>query len=233
MGSSSAGYLAKPSRKTRWFIVALIVILVLVLNATWAWLYYNKRTDFHNQLSDAKQTAADQKSKNTQLANELADSKQRLAAKDAQKPQSQPVTSDYREIPELGVKYKLTDQTKELTYSYAGDDGIGFSTPELVDFGLKDFPNEPVSTCSASNHAIGNITMYKPGSNVQTPSNTKAGTPVEQFPGAKKVGDNYFIFTSPQAACSKNHTSEESSALKVAKQAFDSLVPLDQTATSQ
>lgn len=229
MGPNSAGYPAKRSHKTRWIVIALVVILVLAINATWGWLYSNKRNNFHSQLNNAKQTASDQKNKTQQLASELADSKQRLAEKDKQKPDSQQTSSDFRQIPELGVQYSLNDSTKDLTYSYTGSDSIGFSTAALVDFGQQDFPNK--GTCFASNAPIGGITMYKPGSTVQS-NGSSSGTPIEQVDGAKKVGDNYFIFNSPQAACTKNHIDDEKSALQIAKGAFDSLAPIDQSNTS-
>ncbi len=230
MGPNSAGYPAKRSHKTRWIIIALVVILVLAINATWGWLYSNKRSDFHSQLNDAKQTAQTQKDKNSQLADELAASKQRLADKDKQKPDSQQTSSDYRQIPELGVQYKLEDGAEDLIYSYTGSDSIGFSTAALVDFGQEESPNK--GTCFASNSPIGGITMYKPGSSVQS-NRGSSETPIEQIEGAKKVGENYFVFNSPQAACTKNHTDDEKSALQISKGAFDSLAPIDQSSTSQ
>lgn len=225
MGPNSAGYPAKRSHKTRWIVIALVIILVLAINATWGWLYHNKRSDFHNQLNDAKQTAQTQKNKSSQLANELADSKQRLAKKDSQKTQTQSTASDYREIPELGVKYKLDDETKDLTYSYTGNNSVGFSTPELVDFGQQDFPNK--GTCLATNAPSGSIVMYEPGSTLKATNGSDSGTPIEQAAGVKKVGDNYFIFRTPQAVCTKNHADAEKSAVQAAKEVFGSLAPVD------
>ena len=230
MGPNSAGYPAKRSHKTRWIVIALIILLVIAINATWGWLYSSKRTDFHNQLNDAKQTTKTQKDANAKLANELADSKARLADKDSQKPDTQQTSSDYREIPELGVKYKLDDETKDLTYSYTGNDSIGFSTVSLIGFGQEDFPNK--GACIASSAPSGSITMYEPGDMVKTPGTNSAGTPVEQVEGAKKVGDNYFIFTSPQSACTKTHTDDEKSAVQTAKDAFNSLAPIDDSSTT-
>lgn len=224
MEPNTGGYPAKRSHKTRWIVIALVIILVLVINATWGWLYSNKRSDFNNKLNSAQQTAKSQKEKTAKLADELAASKQRLAEKD-NKPETQSTTSDYREIPELGVKYKLDDETKELTYSYTGSDSVGFSTPALIDFGQQDFPDE--QTCFANNAPIGSIVMYEPGSMLKSVGSSNSGTPIEQAEGAKKVGSNYFVFSKSQAACTKNHTDVEQSALKVAQEAFSSLVPID------
>lgn len=234
MQPTSSSYRNGSSRKTRWLVAGLIIILVLVINATWAWLYYNKRTDFHNQLSSAKQTAADQKSKNTQLSSELADSKQRLAEKDKQKNPTPQVASDYREIPELGVKYKLTDQTKVLTYTYkvdsskSGDtiDSIGFSTVDLTNSGAKQenlSANNFQNPCTSSSMPAGLLNRYSAGQVVQSQNK-----PIEQVSNATKIGDYYFIYTAPQAACGQSQNSSmQQQAIAAAKEAVSSLQPVN------
>ncbi len=235
MQTNSSGYRSGSSHKARWVVAALVIILMLAINATWAWLYHSKRTDFHNQLNDAKQTAANQKNKNAQLTTELTASKQKLAQKTNQKAQSQPVTSDYRDIPELGVKYKLTDQTKNLTYTYKVDssksgntvDRVGFSTVALTESGAKEenlSANNFQNPCTSGSMPAGLLSRYSPGQIVESQNK-----PIDQVSDAIKVGNYYFLYTTPQAACGQSQdNSMQQQAIAAAKEAANSLQLISQ-----
>ncbi|HEU4715742.1 MAG TPA: hypothetical protein VFS14_02835 [Candidatus Saccharimonadales bacterium] len=143
----------------------------------------------------------------------------KTSAEDAQK---EPVKNEetpaaiYREIPELGVKYKLTDETSGLTYTFI-DSGtvqtIMFSTEELTAFHINDsYP------CTSQKMAGGIIKRFK------------VGDALEQVPSAitstdKKIGNYYYLVQSPQAPCSENALirGQQQAAIKGVQKAFDSL----------
>ncbi|OGL34260.1 hypothetical protein A3F64_02700 [Candidatus Saccharibacteria bacterium RIFCSPHIGHO2_12_FULL_42_8] len=111
----------KKSNKAKiiWFI--LIVLALIASNTTWGLLYFNQRTALNEKIS--KLTVEKQL-----LNEELADSKKAAAAN------AEDSDVQWREIPELGVKYKLDSDTEDLTYSYQGakdSEGVNWSTIKL------------------------------------------------------------------------------------------------------
>lgn len=140
----------------------------------------------------------------------------KTSAEDAKKSEKAPAAVMYREIPELGVKYKLTDETSGLTYTFI-DSGtvqtIMFSTEELTAFHINDsYP------CTSQKMAGGIIKRFK------------VGDTLEQVPSAitstdKKIGNYYYLVQSPQAPCSENALirGQQQAAIKGVQKAFDSL----------
>lgn len=107
----------KPSKaKIIWLVI--IVLLLIASNTAWGLFYFsqqNKLNDNIRSLKIEKQAIKD----------ELADAKKSTKSNS---------DLEYREIPELGVKYKLDDTTKDLTYSYNGtkdNETISWSSIEL------------------------------------------------------------------------------------------------------
>lgn len=94
--------------KTTWLI--LMILLLIISNTVWGLLWYTQNT-----------AKTDLETKNSKLNSDnskLSDSVKSLkTANDKAKVDS---SVQWREIPELGVKYKLDNDTKTLTYSYAG-----------------------------------------------------------------------------------------------------------------
>lgn len=150
----------------------------------------------------------------------------KTSAEDAQK---EPVKSEetpaaiYREIPELGVKYKLTEQTKDLTYSFrSNEDGTVriavFSTVAMSAMkgtGIEEFP------CTSSTAPSGSFTLYKNGNEVM-----QGGRMVKDI--ARKIGDYYYVYAHPQYACSLSPNSLPpveglQASIDAVKTAFDSL----------
>ena len=121
MEENSIGTTEKKSsrKKIIWFI--LIVLALIASNTAWGLLYFNQRTALNekiNKLTVEKQL----------LNEELADSKKAAAAN------AEDNDVQWREIPELGVKYKLDSDTKDLTYSYQGvkdSESVNWSTIKL------------------------------------------------------------------------------------------------------
>lgn len=94
--------------KTIWLI--LVILLLIISNTVWGLLWYNQNT-----------TKTGLETKNSKLNSDnskLSDSVKSLkAANEKAKVDS---STQWRDIPEFGVKYKLDSDTKNLSYSYAG-----------------------------------------------------------------------------------------------------------------
>src|SRR5690349_9954707 len=109
----------KPQTKTIAGLISFIVLLVLaVLGLVTAYYFQSDHV--------------------TSLEYQVAHLK--TSAEDAKKSEETSAAVMYREIPELGVKYKLTNETRYLTYSFdqqsVGIKSAHFSTVQLV--GMKD-----------------------------------------------------------------------------------------------
>lgn len=110
--------------------------------------------------------------------------------------------SGYLLIKEFGVRFKLPDGVNELLYeirefeseSMAGKmiKTADLSSQALIDAEAK--AGAAINQCSADFAPLGTISRYQKGELVRD-------VPIEQA-GAVVVGDYYYLFTSPQAACS-------------------------------
>jgi hypothetical protein len=187
----------KPSRKkTIWLVI--IILALIASNTGWALFYLKQQGELTAQINTLK-------AQNIKLTKDN---------KDLQSKDDSVDTTVYREIPELGVKYKVTDQTKDLTYTYLADGTvrIGFSTVALTDAG-----------CDSSGMAAGAIARYKAGDMNATGN---GDTPIEKVKDAKKIGNYYYLYAAPQSVCSDNQKSQElqGPAKLSASKAFDTLV---------
>lgn len=111
----------KPSKKKTIWLVIVIVVLI-ASNVAWVLFYIKQQSELNTTISTLT-------ARNLKLAN---DNKSLQAEND--KASDAEADSGYREIPELGVKYKLDDTTKDLTYSYNGtkdNETISWSTVKL------------------------------------------------------------------------------------------------------
>jgi hypothetical protein len=109
----------KPSRKkTIWLVI--IILALIASNVGWA-LFYLKQ---QGELTAKINTLTAQNIK-------LAKDNKELQNADSETDDN----TEYREIPELGVKYKVTDENKDLTYSYSvtsGDQGAGLDAAAIA-----------------------------------------------------------------------------------------------------
>lgn len=159
----------EPKRKTPVALIVAVIVLVLGLLGLGTAYYFqmSQANDLQRQVNDL---------------NAAAEEMDREMAAMHEEP-----VAEYREIPELGVRYKLTDETKDLTYSYEGMeemDHARFATTALVK--MKDSENLYPCTQGSS----GMIVRAKSGEVPQ-----KSDTPV------KKIGDYDFVYTAPQNMC--------------------------------
>lgn len=191
----------KPSRKkTIWLV--LIILALIASNTGWALFYLKQQGEMTAKI-------------NTLTAQNLKLTKDNKELQNADSETDN--TTVYREIPELGVKYKVTDDTKNLTYTYSAENklpGIGLSTVALTDAG-----------CDSSGKVAGSIGQYKAGFDLNaTGSGEKM--PVEKFEDAKKIGNYYYLYAVPQSVCSENEQALklQGPAKLSASKAFESLV---------
>lgn len=108
---------------------------------------------------------------------------------------TQPAKVTYFTIKEFGVRFKLPDELKDLTYSYqvnANIPGAFFSTQTLIH---KD------TNCIPEEGPLGIISRRQAGTMV-------FDKPIEQYSGAKKIGNFYYIYESPQSPCSHDNNKE-------------------------
>lgn len=196
----------KPSRKkTIWLVI--IILALIASNTGWALFYLKQQGELTTKI-------------NTLTAQNLKLTKDN---KDLQNADSNAEdTSEYREIPELGVKYKVTDDTKNLTYVYDYNKDnvrVSFSSMDLEKLATKD-GDDAALACAA-----GTIVLFKPGDKQSFTADPNAAIPIEEEKTAKKVGANYYMFIHSQATCSDDEAVNtlESKVQQNAKKAFDSL----------
>jgi hypothetical protein len=203
--------------KTIWLVI--IILFIGISNTVWGLLYFTQQSD-QKQMSDQLSSLS---AKNTTLNSQISDLKSKLQNTTANVNDA----STWREIPELGVKFKKTSNNQDITYMYAsskdGDtevDSILLSTTSLVQNASSDDSGR--STCSSNDGPAGAITKYKAGTFLPV-----AGTKVDEVKDAVKIGSYYLIFEKPQAACDNKIQQEQDSALKNAYATFKTLQPLE------
>lgn len=184
--------LPKKSQATKvWMIVAILTIVALIGLGIYGYMSMQK----------ANQKIKDQQAQIDDLSNK------KKTLEDAANGVTQAIidSSSSRSIPELGVKYKISKENINSTYSFGSNvtqDGvfksIGLSTTDLILANAKVI-GEANNDCIASDGPLGKIDLLKAG---QTIFDKK----VEDSVGAnvKKIGDNYFVKVTPQGACTNN-----------------------------
>lgn len=198
----------KPSRKKAIWVTIIILLLIASTTAL-GMLYFSQQATLNADITALKDQNAQLTKDNKALQADNKDSSS---------------SSDYREIPELGVKYKITNQTKDVTYAYTFDTknaGVGISTTKLINV-LNTNSSAESSSITLAGTCSGQITMYKPGDKQVLAA---VSTPIEQVKGVKKIGGNYFTFSKPQAACSDDKTvqTQADDAIQAAQTVFNSL----------
>jgi flagellar basal body-associated protein FliL len=196
----------RPSKKglVTLTVIAAILFVTAVGLGTVYFLEMGRANDLQHQVSDLKTTTA-----------QLNDA---MAKKMAEPTGSTKPAVNYREIPELGVKYKLTDQIKDLTYSIKLHDNdsardASFSTVALsgLQNNAKEYP------CLSQNAPSGTISRYVNGDQMLM------GKTVKEI--GKKLGNYYYVYAHPQYACSINGATADGlqASIDAVKAAYDSL----------
>lgn len=181
----------KPKKPVGLIITVVLLLLMTLGLGAGLYLQMAQAQDLQRQVDELKLSAAD--------AEEAAKSEQEIKK-----------VSDYRQIAELGVVYKVTDELKELTYAYDGTDGIAmakFATTELVK--LKDKKGNYPCAPGVS----GMIVRYD-----EKPT-------VKEVTEIKELGGKFFVYTPPQKECEVDGRPAEGQkeASDKVKAVFDSL----------
>lgn len=101
--------------KTVWLLI--IIFLLGVSNTAWGLFYFKQNQNTQNLNSEIS-TLNNEKTTLAGQVSSLQTTNKKLTTNDQTKEQSQ-----WREIPELGVQYKITDNNKDLTYQYSVSTG--------------------------------------------------------------------------------------------------------------
>lgn len=188
-------------KKTIWLI--LIIVALIASNVSWALFFFKQQGELNTKISilTAKNLKLEKDNKSLEEENDKNASE---AAK----------SGDYREIPELGVKYKLTDETETLTYSYSGvkdNESISWSSIAL---------SEKSTETNGCNSYDGTVIIW-----------SKSPSEISDDKG-KKVGDQTIYRITPDGGDSLRPANCRDEALLEAartaeKTAYDSLQPID------
>lgn len=183
-----------PKRKAPVVLIIAVIVLLLGLLGLGTAYYFqmSQAKDLQRQVTDLN-TAAEEMDKEMASMHE------------------QSAVSEYREIPELGVKYRVTEETRSLSYAYAEGEGMGmarFSTVELLK--MKD--SENLYPCVQ-------------GSSGMIVRSTSGEVPQRSDATVKKIGDYDFIYTPPQNMCEVDGKIAEGlvNSTNAAKNAFETL----------
>ncbi len=218
----------KPSKAKIIWIVALVLLLI-ACNTAWGLFYFNQQ----NKLNQSIRSLGVDKQV---LKEELVDAKKSTKIDDT--------SDEWREIPELKVKYKVTSNTKDLTYLYENG-SVSFSTKSLSDSSYKG-KNPSGNTIDAylcglsgsdmgggfSAGGFGLVDNYKENAEKQKPDIVKKlsnGKTVVYYTEAAGNGSGTTdaqnaITPTPAQGCSQ---ALRDSAIKATKEAVNSLQSID------
>lgn len=112
-------------------------------------------------------------------------------------------TATYLDIKELGVRIKLDDNTKDVTYSVAPNSGS--EAVFVIDQTMKALD---VQQCPG-NETPGMIGLLDRSKNANHWGETPTSVDNEK---AFKIGEYYYLFREPQAECSQNEQTSEKRA---------------------
>lgn len=189
----------------------LIPLLIFVIaSLVLGWLWWSTK----GQVTTLNGKVSDLESSNAALTKSLAEAK----STDVPAAVATPSTSSTRSLPEVALRFKLTDTTKRMTYAYgesadsAGTvhSSIYFSTTTLVGAERKVVTNN-VFKCTAGDAPLGGLTSYKATDTV--PSSVGTGKfSALKVDNAKtfKFGETYYVYVASQATCSTDKTVQAS-----------------------
>lgn len=200
----------KGRRKYTGIFIALLVVLLLAVGVAAAWLYFQKK-DTDSQLSATQSSltgtkqelAALQRQKQTalpQIEEESTPAQETDALTDVQQ---------YREIPEWGVRYKLTSDNKALTYGIyslqPNFESIGFAS---LDIARKAGVNSDTQQLSCGIGSAGLVQrLNEAGLKEMFPAEAQLAQAVH-----KKVGEYHYVYRTPQSPCSSMNVEEKAAA---------------------
>lgn len=200
----------KPKQGKTGLIVLVFSILLLAATGGAAY-FYMQTTDANAKVTSLESEVAAAQAKSTTLQAQLkeGESAQQNAAA---------VSSEYRTIPELEIRFKETEATKSAVVGYtavptdATADAVAVSTKALAKLAVgagaaATYPcaftgNVPTIARYATDVKIGDSTASKLG---------------------KKIGNVYYVYTAPTGNCAPTEIAAQAARNAVAKAIYDSL----------
>lgn len=213
-------------KKSKKKLILLLTAFTVLVSGTTAFglLYYKTKMNSDEELASKQKTIKELEGRNANYLKQI----ESLKATDNKETDEVIADNSFREIPELGVKYALNEQTKDLTYSY-NSDGIMFSTVDLSNSAPYTGKTED-GNCTSFNGPGGSISKLKPADQVVggTTAEVAANSP-EQKDNFKKIGEFYFYLEHPNAPCSQKADLQPkmTRALAAGKTAFESLQAIE------
>lgn len=205
-----------PKPKKPWLWIVLSLLFLLCLAAAIAYIFYEKDSQAQQSNSLNTKVAAAETAK---LAAEkkLDEANKKLAA------QATPPSTAYRDIPEWGVRYKVTDTNKTVAYGLfwaggAAGESMGFYS---IDLARKLNNTQQGGTIACGIGSAGLITRY---TEAEYQKQIKATQPsgILATTQNKKIGDYRYVYISPQGTCAEQLTDQQVKASDAVK----SIVPL-------
>jgi cell division protein FtsB len=176
-------------------------LLLLALGA--AGYFYWQYTSQQQAAAAAQQTVSTQQPKIAALQSEVDQLKKSTAAAQPATPApTQSAAVKYREIPEWGVRYKVTEANKNLTYTYSMRDAGSVRGVSMLSFSTTDVTairsaspdaNGGSYPCTSAMGQSGLITRF---SQPQYTAAQKEDPTLSN--GVTKIGDYYYLAVPPQ-----------------------------------
>jgi len=195
----------KPSKaKTIWLV--LIILALIASNVSWALFFLKQQGELNTKITIL--TAQNAK---------LAKDNKSLQSENDKLSSASTVSGDYREIPEFGVKYKVTDEIKKLTYAY---------DEQLTNFPTVTFTNIS-SAGRPQSYSPPNITQYTDEKfKTETGSSGSLETYVKKNPKDVRTIGKYTYVLTTSAGAGQTPTDEYTKNLNtLTTEIFNSLLP--------
>lgn len=180
----------KPRKRRGLAALAIILFILLLGAAATSFYFYNKD----------KSDTSDLRTQKANLQNQV----NQLQGANAQAAKAAAANTNAIQIKEWGVQFTPSSNTKDILYFTVSDTAF-FTTQALLTAAYPSAANASLNTdnfCSFSEDPIGQVVRGKAGS--KDPHS--GGTTIEKNPTAIKIGDYYYVFVTPQAACSPDKT---------------------------
>lgn len=186
-------------KKSKKKLILLLTAFTVLVSGTTAFglLYYKTKMNSDEELANKQKTIKELEGRNANYLKQI-DS---LKATDNKETDEVIADNSFREVPELGVKYALNDQTKDLIPVYSGNNKVSFSNVEIA--------NAEASTNSTPQCLLGGLgTVIKAAPSDPVLGGQTAEQLAQQWStqegeknNVKKIGDSYFIYLIGNQPC--------------------------------
>lgn len=188
----------KPFKNQRGMIDIVLILVVFVMAAALGGYVYYRQQQANKTYNAAGSGAT--VTKHTKAASS-AHSSDLIPVTTAVKTET--ISGGYFVNSTWGVRFKLTSDISDLTYSNRDASTIDFSSEALTDAGKGTTTNY----CDASNGALGSLVRANP-------ADQEGGSTAKDYPGAVLIGGKDYLFVSSQDTCS-NPSNSTTNALQL------------------